>query len=212
MKQYPKCYENYYKSKRSLTKCNPDFIGNTIGLDNKEYFEKIKKEFFLYQKQLFDSLIKIYWLLGSYTYRGFPKESRSNGFMLDRSYGVFMRNIIGFEHSLITRQRVNSIIYSYFKDFFPDFFAHNPFKEKMKFPYKYITLEYLLPIYQIDERIELLEYAEKNKISYAEFLDYCINYVNCFNDDNDYNDKINFKYAVSKYLYSASLIFQKIKK
>lgn len=183
IKKYPKTYEDVHTSERSLKRCKLDKVGTDIGLSADDYCKLIKKTFLDFQGMVFDNLVKTIWLMKRFCYDGIPRKMmRGNGW-IDFTFGVFMRHHAGVENRLITRDHVYSKIVSYFEDFFPDFDALNPFEQKFEYPYKNVSFEYLIVVYQMEERLEFLQEAEDKKMGYTEFLDYIINYINCYNEE-----------------------------
>ena len=71
---------------------------------------------------------------------------------------------------------------------YPGFEEGNPFEnpEFYKFPYKNVSVDYMLVVYQMDDRLGLLDIAEKQNMSYARFLDYVINHAYSVNDELNY--------------------------
>ena len=184
MKQYPKTFEDVFTGEMSTNKCKIEKVGNDIGLETNEYRDLLRDTFLHFQKDIFDNIVKTNWLIRRFCYCGVNRNNtRRNGYHLDGAFGVFMRNIVGVESRMITRDQIFSKVATYFEDFFPDFNARDPFKEELKFPYQHVSLEYLVFVYQMDERLELLAEAEEKKMSYTEFLDYVINYVYSYNED-----------------------------
>jgi hypothetical protein len=99
---------------------------------------------------------------------------------------VFLSNYVGVGRSYIIPPSISSKVVSYFPDFFPDFSREDPIKnpDKYKFPYDYLTIDFLMAVYQMEERLILLDMAEREKMSYAKFIDYVINYISCYNDEH----------------------------
>lgn len=183
MKKYDQVYESVYSSEKKLNKCKLEKVTTDIGLNGGEYVKAMKSVVVTFENSIFENLIKYLWLSRRFHYGGTRRKRYwSNGFYLDAAYGVFMKHFIGTDKSLFSG-RVIFRIMSYFDDFFPEFNSMNPFVDKMVFPYKHITLSYLSVISQMNERLELLDYAERNKLKFSEFLDYIINYVACVNDE-----------------------------
>jgi len=183
MKQYEKKYEDVYSSKLKLKKCNIDMVTTDFGLDAEEYAELMKKNVHMFEKTIFDNLVKYHWLSRRFCYGGTNRERyRRNGYFLDSAFGVFMKHYVNTDKRSFSNNSCYKLT-TYFYDFFPDFDVMDPFKEEMVYPYKNIGLSYLYLVYQMDERLELLEYAEKTKIRFTNFLDYIINYINCYNEE-----------------------------
>lgn len=211
-KFYPKIYEDVFTAKdrkqnRGIKKCKIDKVSTDYDFTTEEYIGLMQKTIGDFEINFFNELVKIVWLMRRYCYKGKNRtKNRFNGFELDGSFGVFMRYHVGYEHRLITRNQISYKLTSYIKDFFPDFNALNPFKDEDKsefeYPYKHISLGFLTVVYQMPERIELLEHAEKNKMKYTEFLDYVLNYIENYNADKGYDYYIFYlhSYNITPYV------------
>ena len=183
MKKYEKRYENVYSNESNLKKCNLDLVTTDIGLDAEEYIELLKQNIGLFERTFFENLVKYTWLVRRFCYGGVNREKkRRNGFRLDGAFGILMRHYVGTDKTAFNH-KVSYRLITYFHDFFPDLDIMNPLKDKMLYPYKNIGLSYLYLVYQMKERLELLEHAEKTKMRYTEFLDYVINYIYCYNEE-----------------------------
>jgi len=184
MKNYKKKYENVFTSDKSLNKCKINKVSTDNDMDVNAYCELLNNSCRKFEVDLFNNFVKVNWLMRRFCYKGMPRQkTRWNGFALDSAFGVFMHKYINVEHKIVTRNFIFPRLATYFEDFFPGFDARDPFKEKMEYPYKHITLAFLLLIHRMPERVELLEYAEKKKMKYIEFLDFIINYISCYNDE-----------------------------
>jgi hypothetical protein len=180
-------FENIYDAPRFLKSCKIEKVGNDIGIDEMEYREMMSSMFRKYQKDNFDFLVKYYWLSQKFTYGGVLRSQfRHNGWVLDSAFGIYMRKWVGFNNRIVT-QAAYTKLNGYIDDFFPNLLAENPFKKKMKYPYKYMTFEHLLMVTDMPERIELLNYCEKKKMSFANFVDYVCNYVLMVNQKTGQN-------------------------
>jgi len=181
MKIYPKTYEDVFSSERSLKKCKLDKITTDIGMGLDEYTDLFKKSFKSFEVKSFNELVKLAWLMRRFCYYGNNRNRmNSNGVPTDRAFSIFIRNYVGYSHSDI---KLFYPIISYFDDFFPYFDTRNPFKENLKYPFKYIGFGHLSMVHQMDERMELLKMADKKRMTYAKFVDYVINYLYCLNDE-----------------------------
>jgi len=184
MKNYPKSFEDVFTSDRSINKCQMDKVSTDINLNGDDYRDLMRETYHAFYRDIFDNLVKVSWLSSRFCYDGKNRErKRYNGVYLDSAFGVFMRHHVGVESRLITRDHAFYHISSYFPDFFPDFHVLNPFEKKFEYPYKHITLEYLVYVYQMEERMELLAKAEEEKMRYTEFMDYIINYISSYNEE-----------------------------
>lgn len=190
---FEKEYESVYTSERSLKRCKIDKVGVGDDMSMDKYILLLREEIDNFQKDIFDRLVKIVWLFKKFHY--FEKRRKNlyaNGRSLDRAFGVFMRNFIGRDQKIFTRCVTFQKVISYFDSFFLDFEINNPFETKYEFPYKFIGLEYLVIVSEMDERMELLERAEEKKMGYTLFLDYIINWISCHNER--YGEKYRFIY------------------
>jgi hypothetical protein len=108
-----------------------------------------------------------------------------NGILQNLSFVKLMRRNVGKYLQIVTRGKFFSPIESYFDVLFPGVMEGNPFTNPdfYKFPYKAISLDYLFLVHQVDERLELLAEADEQKMPYADFLDFVINYVLSKNEE-----------------------------
>jgi hypothetical protein len=181
MKQYPQSYEKiakYVPSAKSIAD-----IGSHIG--TKDEYAKQFRDFLkgLYLS-FFDGLVKYVWLEHQYTYRGISRDKDLNsGFFPNKIFGYFMKNIVGISQKPFIDSFLFTAISSYIPDFFPKFYEHNPFfdPEYFKFPYKNISIDCLTFVYQCEERLDMLAYADKVSMSYGDFRDWAVNHVLCAN-------------------------------
>lgn len=147
-----------------------------------EYIKSFQDFLKGFYDDLFLQCVKLSWLRRKFIYTG--NKSKMPFFMSSRSYqGKFMkliRRYIGNDIQIITKSPFFSKLETfYFDTLFPGFMDGNPFEnpDYYRFPYKNISMEYLTLVYQLDDRFDLLEEADKQKMSYAVFLDYVINHV-----------------------------------
>lgn len=191
-KEYEKEYEDVYTASTALQKLNPELISNGIGLTNLQYIKKLQdfwREMYL---SIFDNLVRFVWLKDKFLYNKgnvLKKDllEKKRWWIMNVSvvFSIFCKNVVWMDFKSITLAPQIIRLSSYLDTFFPNFWRNDPFTnpELYKFPYEHITPDFLLVVYQMQERLKLLEIAEKRKMSYAKFLDYIINYVNCYNDD-----------------------------
>lgn len=183
MKIYPKTYEDICDfSKReyrlSKVKSNLGSVDELISSFRSFYREA--------HNQVFDQIVKEVWLEQQIIFNGKRKvRRRGNGIMPDILFGFFMKAVVGISQRSITANFSFTPVSTYLIDFFPDFLLHDPFKEPdyYKYPYKHVTLDHLLFVYQMDNRLELLEEADRRSMSYGEFINWALNWALCYNDD-----------------------------
>lgn len=194
MKNYERQYERVFTGE--------DLIRKKLKLENVSVYnnvpDSVEKYQNLYhqtlsnlQKDIFDYLVKLLWLSRRFCYSDRRRVSfTGNGFYIDRAYAAFVRYQLGFDNRFwFSGYSPFNKIVGYLDDFFVNFDEGNPFEEKYDYPYQYMRFEHLTLVYQMPERLELLKYGEENKIGYAEFLDYVLNYISCYNEEhgNTYN-------------------------
>lgn len=203
-KKYSREYERVFTGDELiLKKCNVNDVtvfNDVLSIvDYQNKFKETVKDFY---SNSFDNLIKMVWLSGKFCYRGFKRKTGvSNGTQNDRAFGVYTRHFIGYDNRFV----MGSLgpfckVASYFEDFFPNFHEGNPFEEEYKYPYKHMTLECLVVVYKMPERLDLLAEGEKEKMSYTEFLDYVLNYINCYNAEHGDKYIFAFSYVFMPYI------------
>lgn len=190
MKIYESCYEKVFTEQEDFSKrCDVSKVStfNNVPLNTTLYINEFRSEMKAFEIDTFNHLVKITWLRRRFCYRGERRtRNKSNGRILDTAYGLFIRNFVGYDTKFLFGSSFSRIV-GYMDDFFPNFDEGNPFEEDYKYPYKVMTLSHLSLVSNMDERMELLEYAEKHKLTYVKFLDYIINYINCYNEELEEN-------------------------
>lgn len=201
IKDYPQRFENvFYKGKghEKFEVGRVSFVNPT--LDTKKFLD--------YYAQIIDEMtdywwkfsVKMRWLSDNYRYNNFERfDISSNNHLSDMTFSFFLRDHGRRDFRLYTRSHIYSKLNSYFKDFFEvsDFKLNNPFEDfsYYQYPYKNIGVSFLFTVYQMPERLQLLQRADDRNMSYNEFLDYLINYLSCFNEDLG---KIKYEFVLSK--------------
>lgn len=181
MKFFPKRFENYYDIEK--TTYDPSRI-EPQGMDYTTYVKRIKDVHREFEKVCFDTLVKHSWLMSKFAYKGVVK-GKFNGHQFDMAYGTFLRGDCGYSGYFIRRTRYFNAIRSYFKDFFPNFADEDPFIKKYEYPYKYMTFDHLLLVYEMKEdRMGLLQYGEDHKMDYVPFVNYVLNHISCLNEED----------------------------
>lgn len=188
-KNYPRRYEKVFSDENlNIKKCSLDKVSvyeNEPGIEAvyRDYWRKTLDSFY---GSIFDHLVKVAWLVRRFCYRGYRRRrSNLNGVELDRAFGVYIRNFVGYDNRFFMRtQLFFPKVMSYLDDFYPNFDQLNPFIVKLEYPYQHMTLDCLITVANMPERMSLLAQGEAEKMTYMEFMDYIINYVNCYNEDN----------------------------
>ena len=100
------------------------------------------------------------------------------------AFTKLLRRDVGIDIQIITKGKFFSKIEIYFDELFPGFDDGNPFEnpDYYKLPFEHVTMDFLMVVHQLDDRIKLLKHADENKMNYAEFVDYSINHVLCINE------------------------------
>ena len=183
MKEYPKLYEDLYSND------NPhiylDRIGSTLG-SAEVLRDRFRAFYYDAHRQVFGLIVKEVWLEQQFTYRNIRRTRRKgNGFFSDRTFGYFMKNMVGVSQKPISLNFCFAAISTYLKDFFPDFLKHDPFLEPdyFEFPYKNVFLDHMVLVYTHHDRLEMLQKAENESLSYADFANWAINQSFCYNDE-----------------------------
>lgn len=160
-----------------------DDSGSLVAYQNM-YAEAFKS----FEEGFFQALIRIVWLARKFCYNGIKRNpAMPNGVRSDQAFGVFVRTFIGYDNRFLSGAMGSFWkIANYIDDLFPFFDEGDPIKDPDQFayPFTYMKLECLTTIYQMDERMDILRYCEERKLSYVEFLDFVLNYINCYNDEH----------------------------
>lgn len=183
LKFYPRAYEDLCSIKKWTMARK--FVGAVDGsLD--ELIVKFRGFYKEADHSIFDIVVKEVWLEHQLTFKGARRtRRRSNGFFMDSAFGSFTKVGVGVTQRVITSFACFPRVASYLIDFFPEFLFDDPFKnpEKYQFPYKNISLGHMVFVYQMDNRLELLEEAEEKSMSYAEFVNWAYNWALCYSRD-----------------------------
>ena len=183
MKIYPKTYRDFYPvPKRKDSFRNISAEGMTV--------MELSSKFNSFLRNSFDSLWYMFvcqiWLEQKLLFSG-SKKVRNGKYALPIGPEslAFFCFFVGISPSPVTNVRLWNVFLTYFKDFYPDYEAHDPFidRDYYVFPYAHVTLDFLALIYQVDNRLEMLEEAEKKKMTYYEFTNWAINWVLSYNDE-----------------------------
>lgn len=123
--------------------------------------------------------------------------------MTDTAYSTFFKGILGTNYQLLTAFSLFGKIISYIDDLFEDFDSLNPIENPsdFDFPFKNINLNHLFLVHEMDERMELLKIAEEKKMTYYEFLDFVVNYLNCVNDEEGKEIYLFIRSSIHRGLY-----------
>lgn len=199
MKEYPKQYEDVFSAEKMYERLRLSKLSFDKDITIPEYIEKFKKILDDFQLMMFDFLVKFYWLSSRFHFYGHKYERRGGTpYVLRMNFPKFFRKYLNHDHRLINRT-IFGIIINYLEDIFPDFHDKNPFIDPYPYPYKHMSFECLTLIYKIPERMELLAVGEREKMSYIQFIDYCLNYTQCRNEENE--DKYHLRLTHNSMFY-----------
>lgn len=145
-------------------------------------------------------MIKQVWLEFQFIHKGKRRLSRRNGIYEDSIFSFFLRLAVGVSQKPLTSSFFVQSTTTYFKDFFPDFLKHNPFTEPeyYKYPYEHVSLDHMFFVYMCEERLEMLDYAEKRQMNIIDFSNWATNQALNYNDEvgRDVYSLSSMKYAL----------------
>lgn len=156
-----------------------------------------------WDREIFAHIVRMAWLNTRIRWNGRPVSERclirgAPGEFLEQQEDGLRATIrfltekveqeIGRSFNLLKgNSRTDLAICSYIFDFFDrkKFIAHDPFEDPAwyAFPYEHIGMDFLTFVYQMEERFELLELAEKEKWPIHYFRNWVINYAYSYNLD-----------------------------
>lgn len=181
MKHYPKVYEDIYPLTPNL---RVERIGSSYG--TVEELSSLFREFYKdAHRGIFNMVVRQVWLESQVTYGGKRRKKRgANGFSSDWTFGFFMKNMVGISQKPITSNFCFTALSTYLLDLFPHFDKYNPFTqpERYQYPYRHISIDHMVFVYNCDDRLEMLAYAEKRQMKFAEFANWAVNQALCYND------------------------------
>jgi hypothetical protein len=185
-KEYPRVYEKVYTDEKYLSKFDKSLFGTDYEGGPEEYSKKFKSFFRDFDKEMWLKAIQYYWMQKRFFYKGEQKTKIRSHVKMSTAYSTFIKHHIGHNYQILTSTFFFGKAVYYIDDFYKDKLDKvNPFTDPgfYEFPYKNIGLAHLTLVYQMDERLDLLEKADKENMSYFEFLDFLINYIYCVNDE-----------------------------
>ena len=181
---YPKTYEDVYSSNRSRKNLNITRV-NSDGMDLVPYNKLLKDVFFVGMNSMFNFYVQVIWLKRKFGYLNRSRKKGARGIIVDRAYSIFLRDFAGRDFRVLTRDFAFSKVETYIDEMFPYFDDNNPFTnpELFQFPFKKISIDFLTVVYQLTDRMEILEFADKSNMGYNEFLDFVINHISTINQN-----------------------------
>lgn len=205
MKEYTKQFENVYQSAGRFARLNSDtavYLNPLTKESFKDYYQKSLRDFY---NSIWMATVRSLWLADHYSKEGFRHNAGSalrNSFNPNKERGAtvkdftsnvycsftnYPRLVLGSDRTPLVETFSYRHLLAYVEDFFPkeEFLANNPFENPdfYKIPFKHISVEFMLPVYQMQERMDLLKIAEDRSMTWDAFMDYLINYINCYNQE-----------------------------
>jgi hypothetical protein len=183
MQQYhPREYENVFSEDppNSPNKLNFDKI-DIVGMELNPYILLCRKFLGDFYLSRFDGYVRFSWLRRAFCYYGNRTvlPMNKNSIKLNDAFLKLMRRSVGKDPQTITKRTDFGRIESYFDELYPEFLERNPFQEPeyYKFPYQNISMDFLLVVYQMENRLELLKNADELNLPIAKFMDKVDEYV-----------------------------------
>ncbi len=217
-KLHKKQYEDIYTVDKKGHVLALDRISG-VTADFNEYTDLFKDFLRSFYSEFFIFFVKLAWLRRNFVYKGnrltYPINKNSEH--TQEAFVKYLRRVVGMDIQIITRGAAFSAIESYLGELYPDFEDGNPFEnpEYYRFPFKNISLEFLVAVYQVEERMLLLKEADNQKMSYAEFLDFVINHVCSVNEElgrKKYHINFNQSRGISFFIKDLDRVKKKRKK
>lgn len=191
MKVYPKTFENVFTSDRALFRCKLEEV-KILGFEStSDYIAFARKELRSLLEGYWRSVVRASWLFLKFTYKGQGRPRLySNDTNVDAAFAVFHKQHVGVDIKAFARSAPHfNKLFDYFVEYYPEFKTRNPFTEPeyYKFPYKNISIDHMITVYQMPERVEILAYIEEHPMNFNEYLDWVINYINSYNEEKGEN-------------------------
>lgn len=188
---FPRKYDHFFSNSETwLKNCNPNEI--TLAAPYNRYRGDSLSELNTYKddfvsavldidRSFFKTAITYLWfrLRFGYMARSYFRNDwdRNTNF----AYGIFLRHFIGTEKNLYFGTNSGlSVVRSYYNDFVDD--AFDPRVEEIPYPFENLSLAHLAVVAEMDERLDLLDFADRKKMAYNDFCDFVSNWASCFNE------------------------------
>ena len=189
-REHPKAWEDFLTNKEILSKVDYAKM-EAVGFDFIEYQKIFKRTLKTYSDVFWKFCLDYNWLMTRFKYQGhrMTKRSQTPG-LLNLASAILMRNMIGIYPKFFlgfNRPMVRSVA-TYIDEFFPEFDEFSPldYPEKYPFPYANLTCDFLVAAWEIDERIPLLEKANREKMTFAVFFDFLLNHCFSVNEEKGF--------------------------
>ncbi len=181
MKTYSKKYQDWHRRPSDKTLSNLDAVDCSFD----ELTRQTRDFYNGFNRVIFDSLLKAIWLKGRLRYGERAVTSlRGNGYWIDSTVAFFMGSIVGSSGKILLNSGALVPLQTYIADLYPDFFEENPFEtpKYYAFPYKNISIEHMIFVYQHHDRLGLLDYADSKSMSIWDFQHWATDQAFCYND------------------------------
>lgn len=186
MKHYPKRYEDVFSSEKEKKRCPLGDVTIRSKQPTADFIDRARKEMFSISEMLWKICVLFTWTAIQFEFRGYKRlKRRQNGTTVDHAFSVFFLNHIGYDYHVLGNMPVFSKLRNYVEEFYPDIADRDPREneEYFRYPFSHVSVDFLMLVYQMPERMELLEIAEKQKMTAAEFRDYVINHTYSVNEE-----------------------------
>lgn len=180
-------YEKVFTSRKYLGRFDISRVNNPDGFkDLNQYKETLRDFLWGTSLSVWDMTVQTEWLFSKFKYDGTQRgrAHKTVGVQSRTAFSVFTKEYVGINPAFVSYSFFSKNIKSYFSELFPDFKKDNPFinPEKFKYPFTHVTIDFMLLVYQMPERMELLMCAERSKMNFTTFIDFVINYIGKSND------------------------------
>lgn len=182
MKHYQRIYEDLFQDKKVWRSSTLESAIGSIDDLAQQYRSFLNDAY----RQTFYLSLCFLWLEKQLIINGHRRTRRfRSGHSYDAVYGRFISQMVGRDQATLTRSRWFQVTAAVAAEMFPGFYIHNPFEEPEYFqwPFKNVGIDFMAYIYQVHNRLELLEYADKMSMSFHDFKNWVNNYVLCYNDE-----------------------------
>lgn len=185
MKQYEKKYKDYFRSDSYQDKFEIDDL-EAVGMDKDEFRNQFSAVMDQYYDNLWRDGLNLAWITRKFEYGGQLREHfTKNNKKIDTAFGVYLRKFLNKDSSTLVSNKALKAIASYADTFYPGFYTDSPpWQQNYGFPFDHLTLDYLLAVYRMEDRVEFLEYAEEYELSLEDFYDYMLNWISCYNEEH----------------------------
>ncbi len=183
MKHYQRIYEDLFQDKTVWRNAKFD---SALGDGIESLTDQFRTFLDSAYRQTFYIAICYLWLEKQLIINGHRRTRRfRSGHSYDILYSRFISQGVGRDQATLTRSRWFQITAAVAAEMFPAFYLHNPLEEPEYFqwPFEHVGIDFLAYVYQVDNRMELLKYADTMHMSIYDFKNWVNNYVLCYNDE-----------------------------